>query len=231
MRERRKHTRVPLSFPVRMRVGDIDDFTSRHSVNLSAGGIYIGMKAPPPVGTPVDLEFHLEAVNKSIRTKGQVVRSIQEDSPGGSPPGMGIQFTDLGKDGERFIELVVKKFKRDNPTRVVELERVREQEETRRMTPVSELRVQLHFPNAEAFWRRHRDTLEEGEIIIPTNRTRPLGTHVRLEIFFEEENQCVSAEGTVTNRRGGMTVALEEISDYFREYLQAATGELVSAER
>jgi uncharacterized protein (TIGR02266 family) len=215
-----------------MRIGDIDEFTSRHSVNLSAGGIYIGMKAPPPVGTPVDLEFHLEAVHKSIRTKGQVVRSVREGSLGGSPPGMGIQFTDLGKDGERFIELVVKKFKRDHPTRVVELERSRaDQEETRRMAPVSELRVQLHFPSAETFWEKHHDTLVDGEITIPTRSSRPLGTHVRLEIFFDRENQCVTAEGTVTGQKGGMTVALEEISDYFREYLREATGQVVTAGR
>ncbi len=114
--------------------------------------------------------------------KGEVVRSIPKGVLAGSPPGIGIQFSDLGEEGKRFIELVVQMFKRENPTRVVELpraflEEVDKEIERRKgaLTParVADLEVQLRVPDARQFWEKHAKSLDDGDIFIPTHSPRP----------------------------------------------------------
>ena len=119
--EKRKHTRVPLALPIRMRIVDIDEFTELYSTNLGEGGIFVRMNYPPPVGSKVELTFHLEGVKKTIQARGEVVRAVEEADKGDGPTGMAVQFTDLGKDAMRFIQLVVRKFNRHHPSRWIQL--------------------------------------------------------------------------------------------------------------
>ena len=120
-RERRKHERAPLAFLVRLRIGDIDRFTEHHTKDLSAGGIFVNMNYPPPVATEVELVFNLLPVKKTIHAKGVVVRSVQGKGSDFSAAGMAIRFTDLGKDGKRFFELVLRKFNRRHPSQLLEV--------------------------------------------------------------------------------------------------------------
>lgn len=119
--EKRKHERVSLTLPVRVRIDDINQFVERHSTDLSEGGILIRMNYPPPVGSKVDMSFYLEPVHKTIRARGVVVRSVPDTRGSDGPTGVAVRFTDLGKDGRRFIELVVQKFNRHQPSRSIEL--------------------------------------------------------------------------------------------------------------
>ena len=119
--EKREHERVPLTLPIRVRIADINEFVEQHSTNLSRGGIFIRMNYPPPAGSKVILEFCLEEVKKTVQTRGEVVRSVQESDADDGPTGIAVRFTDLGRDGRRFIELVVQKFNRRHPSKSIEL--------------------------------------------------------------------------------------------------------------
>lgn len=119
--EKRKDERAPLTIPIRIRIASITEFVEKHSANLSQGGIYVEMNYPPPEKTKVKLEFYLEAVKKSIETEGVVVRSVPEPTVADPLTGMAVKFTDLGKDGKRFIELAVEKFKHRHPSQRIEI--------------------------------------------------------------------------------------------------------------
>ncbi len=117
--ERRKHKRIPLSFPLRISIPDIGKFTEAHAKDLSEGGMFIPMASPPPEGSAVRVEFYLESAGKTIQAEGRVVRSVGEATA--ATPGMAIAFRGLGKDGRRLIELVVERYSRHHPSQVVEL--------------------------------------------------------------------------------------------------------------
>ncbi|MCZ6690583.1 MAG: PilZ domain-containing protein [Planctomycetota bacterium] len=119
--EKREQERVSLTFPVRVRIDDINQFVEQHSTDLSEGGIFIRMNYPPPAGSKVDMSFYLEPVHKTILARGEVVRSVPDAKGGDGPTGMAVRFTDLGKDGRRFIELVVQKFNCHHPSQLIEL--------------------------------------------------------------------------------------------------------------
>lgn len=119
--EQRQHERVPSSLPIRVRISDINEFTEANSTNLSEGGIFIKMNYPPPVGSEIHVEFLLESAKKSIHIRGEVVRSVPLTEGSDDPSGIAVSFTDLGKDGRRFIELVVRQFNHRHPSRVLEL--------------------------------------------------------------------------------------------------------------
>ena len=67
------------------------------------------------------MEFYLKPVDKTIHAGGEVVRSISEGEENGDPRGIGIRFTRMGKDGKRFVELVIKKFNQRHPSQRLEI--------------------------------------------------------------------------------------------------------------
>lgn len=154
--ERRQHQRIPLVFPIRVRIEDIEKFTEQFAADLSAGGIFLPMQSPLAVDTRVNLEFYLEAVKKLIRTKGRVVHSRIDGQPGEGPAGMGIEFVDLRREAKRFIELMVQKYNRQHPNDVIEMSFDASEE---RVTPAtaegeptaSDLGPQDDSPAAELF--------------------------------------------------------------------------------
>lgn len=119
--ERREHDRAPFKFPVRMKIGDIDQFTEENAIDLSEGGLFVKMNYPPPVGTAVTLSFFLEPVQKTITAQGKVVRSVREPVGIDADRGMAIRFTNLTKDCQRFIELAVQKFNRLHPSQIIDV--------------------------------------------------------------------------------------------------------------
>ena len=234
--EQRQHQRVPIAFPIRLKIGNISDFTEEHTKNLSAGGIFVRMNYPPPVGTKVRMVFQLEAVGKTIEAAGEVVRSIPESTGGSDDAGMGIQFRDLGAEGKRFIELVVDKFNRNHPSQNVELpegfldgvERelaVNRQEEGG--AAATNLEIRIRIPDLDAYRKSHIESLLKGEVFIPTKKTRPVGTNVDLQFILEKDNRWITVPGKIARvvkpeeggSRPGLTIAITEKSEDFQSYL------------
>lgn len=233
--ERRQHERAPLAFPIRLRIGDINQFTEEHSSDLSAGGIFVKMNYPPPVGTKVELEFHLDSVQKTIKAQGEVRRSIPEG--GDSTPGMGIEFIELGQDGRRFIELVVKKYNRLHPSGVLDLpDGFLDQIGLESALPGSrhpagtELELRLTLPDGERFLNDHGHSLMRDRMFIRTRSARAVGTRVHIHVLLEKENRWISAEGEVVanGEKGGaeltsgpgMTLRIRKKSPEFLQLLQ-----------
>ncbi len=239
MDQRRRHERVPIAFPLKLRIGDIDSFTDEFCTDLSEGGIFVRMNYPPPIGTTVTLDFQLEAVGKTIHATGEVVRSDAEGKSGAGPPGMGVQFTDLGKEGKRFIELIIKKFNRAHPSQHVVLppnflkEVDADIESTGFRTPGDpELEVRLRHGSMEGFLQSQKAYIGNSEVFVRTDEPRPRGTAVRLTVLIEKENKMMTAKGTVIRTRSpedkgaaarmcGMAVKITEASEDLQAVLEA----------
>jgi hypothetical protein len=229
--DERKNDRVPLGVPIRLRISDIDAFTEEHTSDLSAGGIFVEMDDPPPLGSRVHLEFYLEAVQKSIWATGEVRRSVDGQ-------GAGIEFVDLDTDGKRFIELVVEKYRRFHPDRVVSLcetirervnERLQEHREERLLRG-DQLEIRMRARDPMEFREENFEDLWNREIFIESATPLPLGTRLRLRVIFDEDNRHLVAECEVTRHgscpdlemghvRPGMILSLTELSLPLEELL------------
>ena len=100
---RRKHVRVAMCNKVYVTCNGTA--SELYTVNVSAGGMYIKIKEPFPVGSKVVMAFPLET-GSLIHLKGVVV-NIKSDV-GKQPPGMGIQFKEVGNYKRKILRDFVK---------------------------------------------------------------------------------------------------------------------------
>jgi len=122
----RRERRAPIAARVRYRSPISDAFVEHESVDLSAGGVFIGTREPLEVGTLLKFEILLgpgaapedadagedTAVAESPRVVDGVGRVVWVRSPmtlstADQPPGMGVKFVKLSpEDRERLAEAI-----------------------------------------------------------------------------------------------------------------------------
>lgn len=95
------NSRMVPRVPARLRINygiEGRDVLADYSVNLSSGGVFIETKDVLPAETPLFLEFTLPESGRTIRCKGRVawVNNPEKILSPQLPPGMGVQFLDLG---------------------------------------------------------------------------------------------------------------------------------------
>lgn len=119
--DRRKHKRIPLAVPLRVRVDDFDRFAQQHSRDLSAGGLFLQTDRPFPIGTKVDVQFYFRREKKKIPVKGVVVRAVTKTDAIDRDKGVAIEFTHLGKAAKMFIEQSIEKWNMHHPSQILDL--------------------------------------------------------------------------------------------------------------
>ncbi len=108
MQDRRKFARIDLATKVRIVVEGVD---ARHQLfvdNVSAGGLFIRMEQPRPVGSTIHFEFLVRDGGPRITGSG-IVQWVNERP--GKPPGMGIKFIELNDEGRKEILAVLREKK------------------------------------------------------------------------------------------------------------------------
>ena len=95
--ERRQHPRIPIS--VRVKVQYTGQEFAAHSVNLSAGGVFLDTDRRLPVGTRVRLVLTIPIIAKyPIRAEGEVVWLAPEESTG-----LAVRFVDISDDDRALL--------------------------------------------------------------------------------------------------------------------------------
>lgn len=89
----------------RVRIRDRHAECWGRSRNLSRGGIYVAADTVLPVATEVELEFALPEAEQPLHSTARVVWGRGHNGAG--PPGMGLQFLALDREGTRQIESFV----------------------------------------------------------------------------------------------------------------------------
>ena len=101
--ERRKSERTDVV--VRVDYQTVDELFSEFVRNINDGGLFVESEAPPPPGTPVDLQFTLPGSEDPLEVRAHVVRASAGEA--GEPRGMGLEFEHLdGPARQRINELV-----------------------------------------------------------------------------------------------------------------------------
>ncbi|HEV8662373.1 MAG TPA: TIGR02266 family protein [Candidatus Methylomirabilis sp.] len=94
LRKLPQHPRIPVELPVEYAV--TDRFVATSCLNISRGGIYVQTPDPPSLNREIILRFTIPGNAVPLRLRGRVVWSNPHAGRNPFPPGMGVQFLDLG---------------------------------------------------------------------------------------------------------------------------------------
>lgn len=103
--ERRVDPRVPLRTEVRISYPDPERLVAEFCANVSIGGMFVEMPAPPPVGTTVTFVLDFPAQKGLIQGTGEVVWRREGDGAGSA--GFGVRFVELDPLHRQLIYRVV----------------------------------------------------------------------------------------------------------------------------
>lgn len=92
---------MKLDLAVKLQFASVDDVIHSRTVDISRGGVFLGMSNPRPEGTKVKIDIEVAGEPASI--SGVVVRTVRPGE-GSGPPGIGVLFTETGDDQQAFIE-------------------------------------------------------------------------------------------------------------------------------
>ncbi len=102
--ERRLSQRADLL--VRVDYATVDELFSEFTRDINAGGLFIETEKPRPAGTVVSMYFNLPGSDEPFQTQGRVIR-VDVGGPNG-PPGMGIEFDELGSEARTRINALIR---------------------------------------------------------------------------------------------------------------------------
>lgn len=107
LKEARSEPRVSLSFRVRYKTPEGQQFESRAG-GIGGGGLFIESQSPLSVGTKLTMEFSLaERTDEWLAAKGVVAWVCPKADQYTFSPGMGVRFTDIAPDiRSRVLDLV-----------------------------------------------------------------------------------------------------------------------------
>lgn len=107
MRERRKFLRAHLSIIIRYRDKNNNE-TEAFTGTIGGGGLFIETYSPLPVNEQIYMEFYLPETERKMSLMGQVVW-IRDRYIGEYPPGMGIQFLNISKRDQVYLDEIITK--------------------------------------------------------------------------------------------------------------------------
>ena len=110
--EKRKHPRFEAKLELNLLYNDFEDLATE-TMNISEGGLFVRTNSPLPMGTKVALKISLvhmdiiyvQAEGEVVHTKGQNDPQFENDQI----PGMGIRFTNIDPQSERFIKEFIRR--------------------------------------------------------------------------------------------------------------------------
>lgn len=104
--DRRSGFRAPAPNKLMVDCRDVDVFVSSKIMNISSGGLFVKTRKPPPMHTPLDIEFSLPAGQDPVHATGSVVWISPSASRGNAmlPIGVGIHFDKITKKDLKKIE-------------------------------------------------------------------------------------------------------------------------------
>jgi CRP/FNR family cyclic AMP-dependent transcriptional regulator len=107
-----RRTEDRTSAKIRINFKSASDFFKAYIGNLGTGGLFIKTTQTVPAGTILNLEFNLPDSENLIQARGRVVWArSKEESDERKPPGLGIQFVEMGSDDTNLLNNYIKTFK------------------------------------------------------------------------------------------------------------------------
>jgi len=94
---------------VEVRFEEFGDFVANYSSDLSLSGMFLRTNRPHPPGSSFQFEFQIEGGQPLIRGVGEVVWTRQREQEESKPPGMGVRFISLDRNGQKLVRWLVER--------------------------------------------------------------------------------------------------------------------------
>lgn len=94
---------IPVDYPGR------DVLLQSRITNISKNGVFVVTANPLPQGSQFEIHFQVPGTQQSIRAEC-VVRWSSEAKGGGSPSGMGLEFTRIARKDRKTVDRMIKDF-------------------------------------------------------------------------------------------------------------------------
>jgi hypothetical protein len=109
---RRHHARYTVALAVQVRVEGSDTLRTQVTRDIGLGGVFIAMEDPPGMGAMLDLVIHFAGEANPIAAKAVVRHTIDSflSRAIGSPPGAGVEFTELELEDERALVRLIEQW-------------------------------------------------------------------------------------------------------------------------
>ena len=101
----RKHLRVPIPFPIRIKRENSDTFEETTIQDISWGGVLLNLNELPAMGTRLLLEFDIPDQAVTVEIWGKAVRVNNDDQ--GKVDGVGVEFDELDHETRSQIQGLV----------------------------------------------------------------------------------------------------------------------------
>jgi uncharacterized protein (TIGR02266 family) len=109
--EQREDPRAAVRTEVRISYPDLSRLTREICSNVSVGGMFVEMPAPPEVGTEVAFELDLPGRRpRTIQGRGEIVWRRTAHASATQPSGCGVRFVELDARFRELVFLVVDRF-------------------------------------------------------------------------------------------------------------------------
>jgi uncharacterized protein (TIGR02266 family) len=107
--EQREFERIPTDFLVTVTIRESELSLEGSSLNLSRGGMFIGMEDPLPKGTRVKLLLHMETQGETVLADATVAWTRPPTPDRSRPPGIGVKFGELNQETLQAIDRAVER--------------------------------------------------------------------------------------------------------------------------
>ena len=101
--------RIPFATHVEVRFEEFGEFVTEYSRDLSLTGMFLHTNSPHPPGSSFQFEFQVEGGQKLIRGVGEVVWIRGAEPTEDQPPGMGIRFISLDRNGQNLVRWLIER--------------------------------------------------------------------------------------------------------------------------
>jgi len=75
-----------------------------NTADLSQSGVFVRTQILEPAGTACELTILIDG-GPALKVKGVVRRVVEQDNERGEPPGLGVEFRDLGDKERGWIDI------------------------------------------------------------------------------------------------------------------------------
>jgi uncharacterized protein (TIGR02266 family) len=103
--KRRVHERALVAFPVECALEG--KTAPGQCLNLSHGGMFVALEAPPEQGTEIGIHFTLPGVSDLLAVRGRIAWVVAPEADVDTTAGMGVQFIDLSPLEAALIDAFV----------------------------------------------------------------------------------------------------------------------------
>lgn len=223
-----RRTEVRVKARLKVRFKSVSAFISEYTHNISKGGLFIRTSKPCNLRDRVEVVLVLPESEKEISIQGEVIHVVgKEEATEQTPPGMGLQITDIKSEDVDLIESFI--------TQKLEEEGVDGLGRRQHRRHLSRLKVK--FGSKEALVEEYIHNISHGGIFIQTRDPKNLHEQVDVILVHPLTSEEIKLKGEIVRivtesdaeenpqLKPGMGIRFMELDEYLRSEIDRFIGD------